>query len=112
MEENLQELKQQKIELEKQIFLVSTMTERQKLADLEDEVKLGRVRVKELEAKAYDVSIANQSEINAHLAEVERLRLESFDIEADAFDLQNRLQGRQVELIKLREAIEKSKIFV
>jgi hypothetical protein len=109
MEDNLEELKQKKIELEEQIFLVSTMTERQKLADLEDEVKLGRVRVKELEAKAYDVSIANQSEINAHLAEVERLRLESFDIEADAFDLQNRLQGRQVELIKLRETIEKAK---
>jgi hypothetical protein len=36
--------------------------------------------------------------------------LESFDITADAFDLQNRLQGRQVELIKLRETIEKAKV--
>jgi hypothetical protein len=109
MNDNLEELKQQKSELEERIFLVATMTERQKLEDLENEVKLGRVRVKELEAEAYNVSIANQSEINAHLAEVERLRLESFDISADAFDLQNRLQARQIELIKLRETIEKAK---
>ncbi len=107
MTADLEELKQKKIELEEQILLVLTTTERQKLLDLEDEVALGRVRVKELEAQAQEVSIANQSEINTHLAEVERLRLESFDITADAFELQNRLQGKQVELIKLREIIQK-----
>jgi TolA-binding protein len=112
MNDNLEELKQQKSELEEQIFLVETQTERQKLEDLENEVKLGRARVKELETEAYEISIANQAEIKTHLAEVERLKLESFDITADAWELQNRLQGKQIELIKLRETIEKSKIFV
>jgi hypothetical protein len=82
------------------------MAERRKLVDLQDEVKQGRQSVKELEAKAYEVAIANKSRIKTLLDEVERLRLESLDISSDAWELQNRLQGKQIEVIKLREEIE------
>jgi uncharacterized coiled-coil DUF342 family protein len=109
LEENLEELKQKKRELDNHIHQVSTMTERQKLLDLQNEVKEDRQRVKELEETAYQVAIENKSKIKTLLDEAERLRLESFDISADAWELQNRLHGKQVEMIKLRETIEKAK---
>jgi hypothetical protein len=104
---NLEDLEKKKRELDEQIHLTKTSNERQKLEDLENEVKLGRVRVTELEETAYQVAIANKSKIKTLLDEAERLRLESFDITADAWELQNRLHGKQVEMIKLRETIEK-----
>jgi hypothetical protein len=107
--ENLEELKQEKRELDAKIHLTATMVERKKLEDLQEEVALGRARVEELNARAYEVSISNQAEIKTHLDAVEMLKLQSFDITADAWELQNRLHGKQVEMIKLREAIEKAK---
>jgi hypothetical protein len=110
--QDLDELQQKRRELDEQIHLAATMTERQKLLNLQDEVAKDRQKVKELEATAYAVAIANKGKIKNHLDEVERLRLESFDINADAWELQNRLRAKQVEMIQLEKAIKDSKDFV
>jgi seryl-tRNA synthetase len=105
--ENLDELQQKKRELDEQIHLASTMTERQKLLNLQAEVAKDRQRVKELEAKAYEVAIANKPKIKHHLDEAERLRLESFDISADVWELQSRLKTKQTEMYQLQKIVER-----
>ncbi len=106
--ENLDDLQVKKRELDEQIHLAATMSERQKLLTLQDEVAKDRQRVKELEARAYEVAIANKPKIKNHLDEAERLRLESFDINADAWELQNRLKTKQMEVFRLQKVIEKT----
>jgi hypothetical protein len=106
MTEDLNELKQMKKVLDDQIHLAATMTERQKLLALQDEVAKDRQRAKELEAKAYEVAIANKPKIQHHLDEAERLRLESFDINADAWELQHRLKTKQIEVFRLQKVVE------
>jgi hypothetical protein len=87
-----------------------TLAERQKLLNLQDEVSLDREKVKELEARAYQVGIKNKPLIKNHLDEAERLRLESFDISADAWELQSRLRTKQTEMYQLQKAIADDKI--
>jgi hypothetical protein len=104
--ENLDDLQAKKRELDEQIHLAATMSERQKLLNLQDEVAKDRQKVKDLEAKAYEVAIANKPKIKHHLDEAERLRLESFDISADVWELQTRLKTKQMEVFRLQKIIE------
>jgi hypothetical protein len=106
--QDLDDLQQKRRELDEQIHLAATMTERQKLLNLQNEVTADRAQVKELEAKAYEVAIANKPKIKNHLDEAERLRLESFDINADSWELQNRLKTKQIEVFRLQKLIEKT----
>jgi chromosome segregation ATPase len=110
--QDLEDLQQKRRELDEEIHLAATMTERQKLLSLQDEMAKDTQKAKELEAKAYEVAIANKPKIKQHLDEAERLRLESFDINADAWQLQNRLRAKQREIIQLEKAIKDSKDFV
>jgi hypothetical protein len=105
--QDLDELQQKRGELDEQIHLAVTMTERQKLLNLQDEVAKDRQKVKELEARAYDVGITNKPLIKNHLDEAERLRLESFDISADAWELQSRLKTKQTEMYQLQKVVER-----
>jgi hypothetical protein len=105
--ENLDELQQKKRELDEQIHLALTMTERQQLLKIQDELAKDRQKAKELEAKAYEVAIANKPKIKHHLDEAERLRLESFDISADAWELQSRLKTKQTEMYQLQKIVER-----
>jgi predicted outer membrane protein len=105
--ENLDDLQQKKRELDEQIHLAATMTERQKLLNLQDEVAKDRQKVKELETSAWQVAIENKPKIKHHLDEAERLRLESFDISADAWELQNRLKSKQTEVFRLQKIVER-----
>jgi hypothetical protein len=106
MTNELEELQQMKRDLDEHIHLAETVSERQKLADLRDEVTADRAKVKELEAKAYQVAIANKSKIKTHLEEAERLRLESLDISMDSWELQSRLKAKRVEMHQLEQAIK------
>jgi hypothetical protein len=108
MTNELEELQQMRKDLDNHIHLAATMTERQKLLSLQNEVTADRAQVKELEAKAYEVAIANKPKIKNHLDEAERLRLESFDINADSWELQNRLKTKQIEVFRLQKLIEKT----
>ncbi len=53
MTNELEELQQMRKDLDNHIHLAATMTERQKLLSLQNEVTADRAQVKELEAKAY-----------------------------------------------------------
>ncbi len=110
--QDLDELQQKRRELDEQIQLAATITERQQLLNLQAEVASDRAKVKELEAKSYEVAIANKAQIKIHLDEAERLRLESFDLSADAWEMQTRLRVKQVEMIQLEKAIKDSRDFV
>ncbi len=109
MATELEELQQMKSDLDEHIHQAATMAERQKLLNLQDEVAKDRQKVKELEATAYNVAIANKSKIKQHLDEAERLRLESFDISADCWELQSRLRVKRVEMHQLEQAIKQVK---
>jgi hypothetical protein len=104
--QDLDDLQQKRRELDEQIHLAATMSERQKLLNLQDEVAKDRRKVKELEVRAYEVAIANKPKIKHHLDEAERLRLESFDINADAWELQTRLRAKQTEMYQLQKVVE------
>jgi hypothetical protein len=106
MPNELEDLLQMRKDLDEHIHLAATLSERQKLADLRNEVTADRAKVKELETRANQVAIANQSRIKTHLDEAERLRLESFDLSADSWELQNRLRAKQVEMYQLEKAIK------
>ncbi len=106
MTEDLNELRQMKKVLDDRIHLAATMTERQKLLSLQNEVANDRQKAKELEARAYEVAIANKPKIKHHLDEAERLRLESFDINADAWEIQHRLKAKQIEVFRLQKVVE------
>ncbi len=108
----LEELEKMKVELEGYIFEAATVEERQKLAKLEAEVSAGRKQVKELNAKAYEVAIANKAQIKIHLDEAERLRLESLDLSIDEWQLEIKVQGMQQEMYQLEEIIKDKEIAV
>jgi hypothetical protein len=103
--ENTQELEQQLEETKQKLHFSRTIVERQKLSEVENEVAADRAKVKELEAKAYEVAIVNKPKIKHHLDEAERLRLESFDISADAWELQSRLKTKQTEMYQLQKIV-------
>jgi hypothetical protein len=107
MTDELAELQQMRKDLDEHIHLAATMTERQNLLNLQGEVAKDRQKAKELEAKAYEVAIANKPKIKHHLAEAERLRLESFDINADAWEVQHRLKAKQMEIFRLQKVVER-----
>jgi hypothetical protein len=108
MTNELEELQQMRKDLDEHIHLAATMDERQKLINLQNEVAEDRQKAKQLEARAYEVAIANKPKIKHHLDEAERLRLESFDINADAWEMQHRLRAKQVEMIQLEKAIRQT----
>jgi hypothetical protein len=109
MTSELEELKQMKSDLDGFIHIAETASERQKLADLQNEVAEDRTRVKELNARAYQIAIANQSKIKFHLESAEKLRLESLDISVDAWTLENNLRSKTVAMYQLEKAIKQVK---
>jgi hypothetical protein len=109
MTEDLNELQQMRNVLDDQIHLAETSAERQKLADLQSEIAEDRTRVKELNARSYQVAIANQSKIKFHLESAEKLRLESLDISVDAWTLENNLRSKTVEMYQLEKTIKQVK---
>jgi hypothetical protein len=109
MTEDLNELQQMRNVLDDQIHLAETSAERQKLADLQNEIAEDRTRVKELNAKAYNVALENQSKIKFHLDLAEKLRLESLDLSVDAWTLENNLRSKTVEMYQLEKAIKQVK---
>jgi hypothetical protein len=109
MTNELEELKQMKKDLNEHIHLAETVSERQKLADLRNEIAADRVRAKELNARSCQVAIANESRIKTLKAEAEKLRLESVDLSVDAWALENLLKSKQIELYQLERTIKESK---
>jgi hypothetical protein len=109
MTNELEELKQMKSDLDEHIHLAETVSERQKLANLQNEIAEDRARVKELNARSYQVAIANQSRIKSLLEEAEKLRLESLDLSVDAWTLENNLRSKTVEMYQLEKAIKQVK---
>jgi hypothetical protein len=109
MTEDLNELQQMRNVLDEQIHLAETVSERQKLANLQNEIAEDRARVKELNARSYQVAIANQSRIKSLLEEAEKLRLESLDLSVDAWTLENNLRSKTVEMYQLEKAIKQVK---
>jgi hypothetical protein len=106
----LEELQKLKTDLQFHINQAATAEERQKLADLQNEVTADRKRVKELNAEAYAVALTNQKEIKFHLAEIEKLRLQSIDLDMDAFQLENGFRTKQQEMFQLEKAIKDKQI--
>jgi hypothetical protein len=109
MTEDLNELQQMRNVLDEQIHLAETVSERQKLADLQNEIAEDRARVKELNARSYQVAIANQSRIKSLLEEAEKLRLESVDLSVESWTLENNLRSKTVEMYQLEQAIKQVK---
>ncbi len=105
----LEDLKKMKDDLDGFIHIAETASERQKLADLQSEIAADRARVKELNARAYQIAIENQSKIKFHLESAEKLRLESLDISVDAWALENNLRSKTVEMYQLEKAIKDAK---
>ncbi len=109
MTNELEELQQMKRDLDEHIHLAETVSEREKLADLRNEIAADRVRAKELNARSYQVALANQSKIKFHLDEAEKLRLESVDLSVDAWALENLLKSKQIEFYQLERTIKEAK---
>ncbi len=109
MTNELEELQQMKKDLDKHIHLAETVSEREKLADLQNEISLDRARARELNARSYQIALANKSKIKFHLEEAEKLRLESVDLSVDAWALENLLKSKQIELYQLEKTIKESK---
>jgi hypothetical protein len=109
MTKELEELQQMRKDLDDHIRLAETVSERQKLSDLHNEIMADRKRAKELNAMSYQVAIANKSKIKFHLEEAEKLRLESVDLSVDAWSLENLLKSKQIEFYQLEKTIKESK---
>ncbi len=109
MESELEELKQMRNDLDKHIQNAATLSERQKLSDLQIEIDEDRKKVRELETKAYEIGIENKGKIKAHLESAELLRLESLELSIDAWEIQNCLKSKQAEMYKLQQVIKDSK---
>jgi hypothetical protein len=107
--ENTDELENQLKTIQDKLHFSQTMAERQKLDALKNEVNADRVKVKELEARAYEIGISNKAKIKTLKDEAERLRLESFDLSADAWELQTRLRVKQMEMNLLEKIIRDAK---
>ncbi len=105
----LDELQQMRKDLDEHIHLAATLSERQKLADLQNAIAADRARVKELNARAFEVATTNQAKIKSLLDEAEKLRLESVDLSVDAWALENNLRSKTVEFYQLEKVIKDSK---
>ncbi len=99
------DLEKQQSELAEQLAFAKTMNERQRLLTLQNEVAEDFKRVKELRNRAYEVAIANKSEIKSLNDAAEKLRLESVDITVDAWQLENNLKTKRAEMWQLEKAI-------
>jgi chromosome segregation ATPase len=108
--DNTHELEQQLQATKEKLHFSRTMKERQRLLTLQNEVSADFKRVKELQNKAYEVAIANKSEIKRLNDAAEKLRLESVDITVDAWQLENNLKGKRAEMWQLEKAIADDKI--
>jgi hypothetical protein len=107
--QTLEELQKLKTDLQFHINQAATAEERQKLADLQNEVAQGFKQVKELRDKAYVVGMSNKAEIKRLNDEAERLRLESLDLSMDSWQLENDLKTKRAEMWQLEKVIADSK---
>jgi hypothetical protein len=110
--QTLEELQKLKADLQFHINQAATAEERQKLADLQNEVAEGRKRVKELNAEAYAVALTNQKQIKFHSDEITKLRNQSIDLDMDAFQLESGFRTKQQEMFELQKIIKDKEISV
>jgi post-segregation antitoxin (ccd killing protein) len=107
--DNTQGLEQQQREISEKLHFSRTMAERQRLADLQNEVAEDFRQMNELRNKSYEVAIANKAKIKSLNDEAEKLRLESVDLSVDAWQLENNLKAKRAEMWQLEKAIADSK---
>ncbi len=107
--ENTVELEQQQREISEKLHFSRTMAERQRLADLQNEVAEDFKLMNELRNKSYEVAIANKAKIKSINDEAEKLRLESVDLSVDAWQLENNLKAKRAEMWQLEKIIADSK---
>jgi Tfp pilus assembly protein FimT len=107
--ENTDELENQLKNIQDKLHFSRTMAERQRLADLQNEVSENFRQMNELRNKSYEVAIANKSKIKSLTDEAEKLRLESVDLSVDAWQLENNLKAKRAEMWQLEKTIADSK---
>jgi chromosome segregation ATPase len=107
--ENTDELEDQLKNIQDKLHFSRMMAERQRLADLQNEVSENFRQMNELRNKSYEVAIANKSKIKSLTDEVEKLRLESVDLSVDAWQLENNLKAKRAEMWQLEKIIADSK---
>ncbi len=108
--ENTGELEKQLEATKEKLHFSRIMKERQRLLTLQNEVAADFKQVKELRNKAYEVAIANKTEIERLNDAAEKLRLESVDLTVDAWQLENNLKTKRAEMWQLEKAIADDKI--
>jgi chromosome segregation ATPase len=107
---NTQRLERELESTKEKLHFSRTLAERQRLLTLQNEVAEDFKRVKELQNRAYEVAIANKSEIKRLNDEAEKLRLESLEISMDSWQLENNLKTKRAEMWQLEKAISDDKI--
>jgi uncharacterized protein YpiB (UPF0302 family) len=108
--DNTQDLEQQQREISEKLHFSRMMEQRQRLADLENQVAEDYKRVKSLRSLAYDTAIRNKAEIEKLKLETARLINESVSIDNESVMLELSLRPKQQQLTELRREIEADKI--
>jgi hypothetical protein len=106
----LEELNKLKTDIDFHIHQAETASERENLENLLSEITADNKNARELDDKAKEIAIRNQSKIKSLLAEVEKLRFESIDLSVDALALKQRLGLKQTQAYQLEKAIKEKKI--
>jgi hypothetical protein len=107
--DNTEDLEQQQREISEKLYFSRTMEQRQRLADLENQVAEDYKRVKSLRSLAYATSIKNKPEVERLKLETARLISESIEIDNESVMLELSLRPRQKELTELKRQIEDDK---
>jgi tRNA U34 5-carboxymethylaminomethyl modifying GTPase MnmE/TrmE len=108
--DNTEDLEQQRREISDKLHFSRTMAERQRLADLENQVAEDYKRVKSLRSLAYETAVRNKPEIEKLKLETARLINESVSIDNESVMLELSLRPKQQQLTELRGEIETDKI--
>jgi hypothetical protein len=109
MTNELEELQQMKKDLDKHIHLAETVSERQKLSDLQNEISLDRKRVAEFRSLAYETSVKNKPEIERLKLQTARLITASIELDNESVMLEQVLKAKYQELTELTQQIEANK---
>jgi hypothetical protein len=109
MTNELEELQQMKKDLDKHIHLAETVSERQKLANLQNEISLDRKRVAELRSLAYETSVKNKPEVERLKLQTALLITASIELDNESVMLEQALKAKYQELTELTQQIEANK---
>jgi hypothetical protein len=109
MTNELEELQQMKKDLNKHIHLAETVSEREKLADLQNEISLDRKRVAELRSLAYETSVKNKPEVERLKLQTALLITASIELDNESVMLEQALKAKYQELTELTQQIEANK---